>query len=271
MNGPKAHRLAQALIGGDREDDDWLRATRTKLDGSRVLYWQAEVERLQSRGVDVLVANRAEYPTNLSLVHDSPPALFVKGVIGAADRKAVAVVGTRQASDAGITLAYQLSLALARAEVTIVSGLAKGIDTAAHAGALAAGGRTIAVFGTTIEKISPAKNRSLADSVARNGACVSQFLPNQSTGRWAFPARNLTTSGLAVGTIVVEAGETSGARLQAEAALAHGKQVFFVQGLVEQPWAKEMARNPNVLVSSDPDEILAAIDCLLSPVDQLLV
>jgi DNA processing protein len=74
-----------------------------------------------------------------------------------------------------------------------------------------------------------------------------------------------------VGTIVVEAGETSGARLQAEAALAHGKQVFLVQRLVEQPWAKEMARNPNVLVSSDPDEILGAIDCLLSPVDQLLV
>jgi DNA processing protein len=207
------------------------------------------------------------------MVYDHPPVLFVRGTLQASDARSVAVVGTRQPSRAGLELATSLARQLAATGITIVSGLAKGIDTAAHAAALNAGGRTVAVFGTTIDQVYPASNKSLARSVSRSGACVSQFLPGHATGPWSFPVRNVTASGLSLGTIVVEAGATSGARLQAQAAVAHGKKVFLVEQLVTgQPWASEMAAaEPLVTVARDADAILEAVDAELGATTELLL
>ena len=181
------------------------------------------------------------------------------------------MVGTRTPSREGVRLATHIASELAMSGITIVSGLAKGIDTAAHAAAINAGGRTIAVYGTTIDRVYPAGNKGLARSVARSGACVSQFLPTTRTGPWCFPVRNITTSGLSLGTIVVEAGPTSGARMQAEAALAHGKRVFLVEELTRQTWAREMAENPQVTSVSKAQDIALAVDQEVAPRADVLI
>ena len=205
------------------------------------------------------------------MIHDRPALLFVRGALIEADYRAVAVVGTRSASDEGVALATRIASELATNRITIVSGLAKGIDTAAHAAAINVGGRTLAVYGTTINRVYPAANKGLARSVARSGACVSQFLPTTRTGPWCFPVRNITTSGLSLGTIVVEAGETSGAKMQAEAAIAHGKRVFLVEQLTRQPWAQEMAESPQVTVAASARDIVATVDAEVAPYADVLI
>lgn len=277
MNGASARRLAIALedlARGriDRIDEAWLRESLDQA-AERRANWADQIEALERNGVTVVSCWSPEYPTNLSMIHDRPPVLFVQGTILHDDRRAVAVVGTRTATPRGIEMAGDLSGELAARDVTVVSGLAKGIDTAAHAAAINAGGRTIAVYGTPIDRVYPAANRGLARTIARHGACVSQFLPTVATGPWSFPVRNVTTSGLAVGTIVVEAGETSGAKLQAEAAIAHGKRVFLVDELVTaQPWARSMATTePTVTVAANIDEIIAGIDAELGVGDLILL
>ena len=269
MNGAAARRLAAVMdeisLGNgfvDPADETWLldaAANAERLD--RIPFWEARVRQLTADGVAIISCVDPSYPSNLAMIHDRPPLLFVRGEITDADVRAVAVVGTRAASEKGLWLAGRLAENLAENEITIVSGLAKGIDTAAHAAALNAGGRTIAVYGTTIERVYPAANRGLARSVALSGACVSQFLPTTRTGPWCFPVRNVTTSGMSLGTIVVEAGKTSGAKMQAEAALAHGKRVFLVEELTrQQAWARQMAKNRLVTVVSTAQDIVAIVN-----------
>ena len=268
MNGAAARRLTAALdevsLGPgfvEPLDETWLRdaAARAERRG-RLPFWSAEVRRLARGGVDIFSCVDSSYPSNLAMTHDRPPALFVRGELAETDVRAVAVVGTRAATRQGVGLASRLAGELAESGVTVVSGLAKGIDTAAHAAAINAGGRTVAVYGTTIDRVYPAVNRELARSVARSGACVSQFLPTTRTGPWCFPVRNVTTSGLSLGTIVIEAGETSGAKMQAEAALGHGKRVFLVEELTRQAWAERMAEHPQVSVVSATQDIVALVD-----------
>ncbi len=249
MNGASMRRLTFLLDelridanGNELHDEDreWL---ETGLHQAELYHdrWENELSRLADIGITVVASVDAGYPVNLSLVHDRPPLLFVKGHLAGQDRKAVAIVGTREASPDGLRLAAELAQGLVGSDFTVVSGLAHGIDTAAHSATVNADGRTIAVFGTPIEHIYPAANRAIAKRISQTGACVSQFLPRSNTGPWAFPARNITTSGLSLATVVVEASASSGARHQAEAALKHGKRVFLVESLVtNQPWAKEM-------------------------------
>lgn len=277
MNGASARRLAVALedlARGriDQFDEAWIRESVDQAEGRR-RFWANLVEAIERDDVTVVPCWSPDYPTNLSMIHDRPPVLFVRGAILEDDRRAVAVVGTRTATRRGIEMAGDLSGELAARGVTVVSGLAKGIDTAAHAAAVNASGRTIAVYGTPIDRVYPAANRGLARTITRHGACVSQFLPTTATGPWSFPVRNVTTSGLAVGTIVVEAGETSGAKLQAEAAIAHGKRVFLVDELVTaQPWARAMATTePTVTVAANVEEIIAGIDAELGVGDLVLL
>ena len=241
--------------------EDGMRAAALRRD-----WWEAELTRLREAGVDAIASFEQRYPTNLTLVHDGPPVLFVRGTLGEQDRRAVAVVGTREASSEGLNLAQEIAMGLVAQGYTVVSGLAKGIDAAAHAATLNAGGRTIAVFGTPIETIYPAANRPLASRISATGACVSQFLPGVRVGRWSFPARNLTGSGLSLATVVVEASETSGARHQAEAALKHGKRVFLVESLVtSQAWAREMdADSINSTVVADAEVIVKELEADLS-------
>ena len=282
MNGRAAWRLALVLDSIrldpsgdllDEADREWLTSALSHNVDERVGRWRSAVNRLAADGVSVISCADDDYPQNLAMVYDRPPVLFVRGSLTASDAWSVAVVGTRQPSPAGVRLATKVTTELAETGVTIVSGLARGIDTAAHAAALNTGGRTIAVFGTTIDTVYPATNRALARSIARSGACVSQFLPGSSTRPWFFPVRNVTASGMSLGTIVVEAGETSGARLQAQAAIAQGKKVFLVEQLVtRQPWAKEMAdREPLVTMAGDVDSILQAVDAELATPTELLL
>lgn len=262
LNGVASYRMAGFLeavdAGREVEEYDAVVSAVAGLEEGRVRHWRDELAGLDAEVVSVL---DDAYPANLRMVHDHPPFLFVRGSLVGADDRAVAVVGTRRPSDDGVRAAGRIAGSLARRGITVVSGMAEGIDTAAHSGALNAGGRTVAVFGTGISRVYPASNRSLARAIAAAGATVSQFWPDMGPSRWSFPARNIVTSGLSVGTVVVEAGPTSGARQQAEHALRHGKRLFLLQPLVaDQAWARQMMGTPGVVAIDDIEEILAAID-----------
>lgn len=171
------------------------------------------------------------YPTLLGAV-SSPPDLYVRGALDPCDTLAVAIVGTRRATPYGMEVAERLAADLAARQVTIVSGLARGIDTAAHRGALAVGGRTIAVLGSGIDVVYPPENRALARDVERAGAIVSQFEHGAPPLPGHFPARNRTIAGLSLAVVVVEAGERSGALITAAFAADLGREVFAVPGRV---------------------------------------
>jgi DNA processing protein len=183
------------------------------------------------------------YPRLLATIA-SPPALYVRGTIESDDALAIAIVGTRRPSPYGVAVAEMIAADLAARGVTVVSGLARGIDTAAHRGALAAGGRTIAVLGTGIDLVYPTENRRLLVDIESAGAAVSQFPPGAPANSWHFPARNRTIAGLALGVVVVEAGERSGALITAGFAGDLGREVFAVPG----PVTAETSRGPNRLI-----------------------
>lgn len=198
-----------------------------------------------------------EYPANLRLIPNLPPFLFHRGAFTAADDLSVAVVGTRAATQPGIMRAARMARTLAEHRVTVVSGLARGIDTAAHQAALDAGGRTIAVLGTGITQCYPAENRDLAERITQAGAVVSQFWPTRPPGKDTFPRRNVVTSGLSQGTAVIEASSTSGARMQARLAIEHGKKVFLVRSLVtDQKWAQDYVASRGAIEVTDVDEVM---------------
>src|SRR5881628_3538011 len=174
------------------------------------------------------------YPALLGAI-PLPPRLFVRGSIGDEDALAIAIVGSRHATPYGIGVAEQLASELAARGVTIVSGLARGIDTAAHRGALAAGGRTLAVLGCGLDVVYPLENRALARAIEAQGALVSQFAPGMPALPGHFPARNRTLAGLALGVVVVEAADRSGALITAGFAGDLGREVFAVPGRITSP------------------------------------
>ncbi|GAA3754215.1 hypothetical protein GCM10022225_43750 [Plantactinospora mayteni] len=157
-----------------------------------------------------------------------------------------------------------MATSLAERGVTVASGLAKGIDTAAHSAALDAGGRTVAVIGTGIRRYYPAANRQLQDQITEVGLVISQFWPDAQPTKQSFPMRNAVMSGYAVATVVVEAGETSGARIQARLALQHGRPVVLTSQVMRCDWAKTFAENPGVYVVHGTVELLEAIEDILS-------
>jgi len=181
-----------------------------------------------------LVPTDSRYPALLATI-PSPPELDVRGAFEAGDALAIAIVGARQATTYGLEVAESLAAELAARGVTIVSGLARGIDTAAHRGALAAGGRTIAVLGSGIQRLYPPENRPLAEEIIGRGAVVSQFAPDAEPLPYHFPARNRTLAGLALGVVVVEAAERSGALITAGLAGELGREVFAVPGRITSP------------------------------------
>jgi DNA processing protein len=210
-------------------------------------------------GMKVVTVLDDEYPVTLRTIHNLPPFLFFRGRLREDDALAVAVVGTRQPSPDGAARARRMATRLAERGVTVVSGLARGIDTAAHEAALDAGGRTIAVLGSGLLRVYPKENEDLAHRIAESGAVVSQFWPDMPPRRQNFPLRNVVTSGLGQGTVVIEASATSGARLQARLALEHGKHVFLLKSLVDDhPWARGYAKR-GALVIKDVDDVLRAL------------
>lgn len=226
----------------------------------------ALVERADAVGARLVTVLDPTYPTNLRLVFNLPPFLFVRGRLEPDDVLSVAVVGTRKPSKEGVLRAARMSRLLALRKVTVISGLARGIDTAAHEAALSVGARTVAVIGTGICRYYPAENRELTDRIAESGAVVSQFWPDAPPATYTFPRRNATMSGIAQGTVVIEASSTSGAKMQARLALEHGKRVFLLRSLVEEhEWARKYAGRRGAVVVDAVDDVLRA----LQPVEQV--
>ncbi|MBI2873497.1 MAG: DNA-protecting protein DprA [Firmicutes bacterium] len=191
---------------------------------------RAEWERAQRLGANVLTLGDPEYPGYLKAIHDPPPVLYLKGSMLPEDDPAVAIVGTRRATAYGLKTARRLAAELASLGVTVVSGLARGIDGAAHEGALEAGGRTLAVLGCGIDIIYPREHRELYRLIPRNGTILSEFPPETAPESHHFPGRNRIISGLSRAVVVIEAGEGSGALITTDFALEQGREVLAVPG-----------------------------------------
>ena len=226
----------------------------------------ADLERWSARGMNLVTVLDRGYPPNLRAVHDRPPMVFVAGHLTHADARGVAVVGARKASHAGAERARAIATHLVDHGYTVVSGLAAGIDTAAHTAALSKRGRTVAVIGTGLARQYPPENQALQKRIASECAVVSQFWPDSPPSRRSFPMRNAVMSGIALATVVVEASDTSGARMQARLALAQGRPVFLLASLVErQQWARDYAGRPGTHVVREPREITTVVERLISP------
>jgi DNA processing protein len=198
---------------------------------------EAELEKARAAGVRILVRGEPDYPIALTYLTDAPPILYVKGTIQPEDAQAIAIVGMRKCSLYGEEQAERLAGGLARTGFTIVSGLARGIDSAAHKAALATGGRTLAVQGRGLADVYPPENKRLAEAVMERGALVSEFAMDVGPAPENFPRRNRIIAALSLGVVVVEAGKQSGALITARLAGELGKEVFAVPNRVDAPGA----------------------------------
>ncbi len=207
----------------------------------------------------------AEFPTILKKIYDPPVLLFVKGEIHAADATAMAVVGTRAPTEYGKLAAERLVTALIERRFTIVSGLARGIDTVAHQAAVKSNGRTLAVLGSGLDQIYPPENRRLAQEITQHGAVISEYFFGTKPDAVNFPRRNRIISGLTLGTLVIEAGEESGALITAQNALEQGREVFAVPGSIFSP----KSHGPHRLVQDGAKLIMNVEDILTELPPQL--
>ena len=198
----------------------------------------AELQRIRDFGCTLVVPADAAYPELLRQIYDPPIVLYVKGRLEPRDRNAVAIVGARRTTPYGQECARRLGYQLAYCGVTVVSGGARGIDTAAHHGALAAQGRTLAVLGTGINQVFPPENAALFERIAAQGAVITQFPFNRPPDKQSFPIRNRIVAGMTLSTVVVEAGLSSGALITANQAVDSGRLVFAVPGRVDSPLSK---------------------------------
>ncbi|MGA4578981.1 DNA-processing protein DprA [Limisphaera sp. VF-2] len=197
-----------------------------------------ELRRIREFGCRVLIQSDPEYPELLRQIYDPPLVLYVKGQLLPRDKNAVALVGSRLTTHYGLEVARKLAYQLAYVGVTVVSGGARGIDTAAHQGALSAKGRTVAVLGTGINRVTPPENAELFQRIASQGAVITQFPFDRPPDRQSFPIRNRIVAGMTLGTVVVEAGLNSGALITAGFATDYGRQVFAVPGRIDSPQSK---------------------------------
>lgn len=245
-----AAELQQA--GLDRRSVDNLLKARSQIDLDLVL------ERVERAGAQVLTWELPEYPRNLLNIAAPPPVLFVKGTLRPEDEWAVAMVGTRRATAYGREVTRELAMRLAASGVTVVSGLARGIDAVAHRAALEAGGRTIAVLGCGVDQVYPPEHRELAEAITRSGALVSDYPIGEPPDAANFPPRNRIISGLSRGVVIVEAGPDSGALITADFAAEQGREVFAVPGNINQ----RSSIGPNKLIQQGAHMVLSAADIL---------
>jgi DNA processing protein len=248
---------AQGALFGELEQDDVQPVT-------------AELERMEHNGIRMVSVLDPEYPSNLRMIHQRPPVLFMRGTGDARDATSVAVVGTRQPTSHGVEQAQRLATGLVARGIPVISGLAAGIDSAAHTAALAARGRTVAVIGTGIDRVYPQQNADLQNEIAAKGLVISQFLPGSSPTKVSFPMRNAVMSGYALATVVVEAAYRSGARMQARLALQHGRHVFLMRSLLQHDWARDYAQRPGVTVVDNADDVFDGLQRLASEPTELV-
>jgi len=276
---PSAEHLALlALLTTRPEDSTWQQLTTGVLNaGSAQTVWDsyaspelipdparaAAVERAHAdlhawrqRDLTFVSVLDHAYPRQLRDIHQVPPFLFVAGELVQNDT-AVSVVGSRKASSRGLDIAASIARALVQRNITVLSGLAAGIDTAAHVAALDEGGRTVAIIGTGITQYYPKTNRQLQDTIANKGLVLSQFWPDAPPTRYSFPMRNAVMSGYGIASIIVEASEHSGARIQARLAVEHGRPVILTDGVVEATvWGRELTHQPDVHVASSTAQVI---------------
>jgi DNA processing protein len=204
----------------------------------------AEMEKIKRHGIQVLTCNDSTYPRRLKEIYDYPPVLYVRGSLLPEDEWCLAVVGTRRATVYGKQVTEELVADLARSKITIVSGLAKGIDTIAHRSALEAGGRSLAVFACGLDIVYPSENERLAGDIMERGALLSEHPLGMRPRAENFPRRNRILSGLSLGVLVAEADETSGAMITARMALEQNREVFAIPGSILSP----VSRGTNRLI-----------------------
>jgi len=220
--------------------------------------WEAEFELIAKYGVRLLTLEDEEYPENFRQSSFPPPLLYVRGNLDPLDRFSVAVIGSRRATQYGKTVAEEFSARLAQAGVTIVSGFARGVDSVAHRAALASGGRTIGVLGNGLGVCYPSENSRLAEEIVSRGALMSEYPMLAPPDRFNFPERNHLIAALALGTLVVEAAEKSGALITAREALEENRFVFAVPGDI----TRENSRGTNALIQAGAKLVQSAEDIL---------
>ena len=218
--------------------------------GSPLELAKAEVDGWMERGLKFVSVLDRDYPRRLLDIQETPPMLFVQGRVRH-DDQGISVVGSRKASAKGLEVAKRVAEILVERGLSVIAGLAAGIDTAAHSACLNAGGRTVAFLGTGITKSYPAENRDLQQRIAADGLLVSQFLPDAPPSKSSFPMRNATMSGYGLATIVIEASENSGTRIQARVAVQHGRPVILTDDVATKTdWGKRLVGRPGVHVAS---------------------
>jgi DNA processing protein len=244
-------QLVPPVLVGPAAESDALEAAARQVAGWTGQGWQ------------VLTILDEDYPARLRAIHQAPPVLFARGHV-ARDDVAVSVVGSREASARGLDIAAGVARGLVARGVTVLGGLALGVDAAAHRAALGAGGRTVGVIGPGIDRAYPAANRGLQEQVAERGLVLSQFWPGAAPQRHNFLMRNATMSGYGLATVVVEAGEQSGSRAQARIAVGHGRPVILTSLVVARnDWARALVGRPGVHVADRLQAVLGLVDQLI--------
>jgi len=220
---------------------------------------------IKKYNVKILTINQPEYPVLLKHIYDPPVVLYVRGSIIPQDRYALAIVGSRRASYYGISTARRIAQQVGSRGLTVISGLARGVDTASHKGALSGKGRTIAVFGCGIDRIYPSENKKLIEEIISNGAVITEFPFGTIPYKQNFPKRNRIISGLSIGVIVIEAGKYSGSLITARLAAEQGRQVFSVPGRIDAV----TSQGTNVLIKEGARPLLQLED-ILEEIEYLL-
>ena len=226
-----------------------------------------EIDKAAEAGARIVTPLDEEYPAALKAIHDPPLALHLQGHLLPEDSKAIGMVGSRSTSHYGLSAADRLAYQLGQTGFTVVSGLARGADTAAHNGALKSGGRTIAVLGGALDCLYPPENAELAEKIARQGAVVSEYPMRRQADRMTFPYRNRIISGLSMGVLLIESDTKGGSMHTTEAAMEQGRTVFALPGRVDMPGA----RGPHMLIKNGAklvervDDILEEYELLMPP------
>ena len=228
---------------------------------------EEEIDKAADIGARIITPLDDEYPEALKAIHDPPLALYVLGRILPKDGKAIGIVGSRSTSHYGLSAADRLAYQLGQTGFTVISGLARGTDTAAHCGALKGGGRTIAVLGGALDCLYPPENADLAKKIAKNGAVISEYVMGRQADRMTFPYRNRIISGMSMGVLLVESAIKGGSMHTTEAAMEQGRAVFALPGRVDTPGA----RGPHMLIKNGAklverlDDILEEYEFLIPP------
>lgn len=223
-----------------------------------------EIRRWGERGWTLTTILDEDYPARLREIHQAPPVLFSRGTLMPND-PAVSVVGSRKTSDRGVAIAAGVTRELVSRGVTVIAGLARGIDTVAHRTALADGGRTVGVIATGISRVYPPEHRDLHEEIASRGLLLSQFWPEAPPQKHTFLMRNATMSGYGLATVVIEAGEKSGTRVQARLAVEHGRPVILTDLVVDRnDWARALLGRPGVHVASGLREVADVVEQLMA-------